>query len=362
MPDNVTVFAAHTFAAARKLDALSTGHKAAGRHGHDFVAHVGASTGESQWAAFPGDEPAFLTSNLAQCIAPLDYADLNEIIDSPSNENLARYVKRSMHDVPQIESVGIQCAQNSGLVIDDSDQVYSWQAFRFEAAHQLPNVPANHKCGRMHGHSFRLLLHKNGNDDEWSLERLWRSIEDTLDHACLNDIAGLENPTSEMIATWIWNQVKSLEPALSCVTVREGVNAGCHFDGCNYRIWKDSRFESAIRLQQAPGSDSRRGLHGHSYLARFFLAAPLDDVLGWTVDYGDVKRLFSPVYKQLDHHAIDDEKTRGGGVIGLSHWLRQELSDVLPALYRIDLFETPGCGASLSWGPRGPLIPLDPGL
>ena len=358
MTTNVMAFAAGSFAAARKLDGLPSGHKAAARHGHDFVASVFAAADEHQWARFPGDEPAFLQSRLATCIATLDYADLNEIIDSPGNENLARYVSTEIEDIPGIRSVGIQCAQNFGVELDDSGLAGSWQAFRFEAAHQLPNVPAGHQCGRMHGHSFGVVLHRKGSDDEGTLGELWERVESTLHHACLNDVAGLENPTSEMIATWIWNQLSPLDAALSCVTIREGITAGCHFDGSGHCIWKDLRFESARSLRRAPDADRRHRLHGHSFLARLFLAAPVDEVLGWTVDYGDVKSSFRPVCEQLDHHTIDYDESGDSDAISLSLWIRNRIADDLPQLYRIDLFETPGCGASLNWGPRGPSIPV----
>ncbi len=90
-----------------------------------------------------------------------------------------------------------------------------------------------------------------------ALIKSWQPIHEQLDHACLNEIDGLENPTSEVIAAWIWSRVKPNLPDLSWVTIYETVTAGCHFDGDNYRIWKESRFESAIRLVRAPDSDHR---------------------------------------------------------------------------------------------------------
>ena len=127
-------------------------------------------------------------------------------------------------------------------------------------------------------------------------------LQADLHHACLNDIPGLANPTSELLAAWLWQRLKAALPALSWITVYETATAGCHYDGRHYRIWKEQRFESALRLARAPEGDPRRRLHGHSYLLRLHLSAPLDQVLGWTVDYGDVKALFKPVYERLDHH------------------------------------------------------------
>jgi 6-pyruvoyltetrahydropterin/6-carboxytetrahydropterin synthase len=190
------------------------------------------------------------------------------------------------------------------------------------------------------------------------LGALWAPLHAELDHACLNDIQGLENPTSEVLSHWLWDRLKPELPALSWVTVYETATAGCHFDGTHYRIWKERRFESALRLALAPEGDPRRRLHGHSYLLRLHLTAPLDDVLGWTVDYGDVKALFQPVYRRLDHHRLDELADLPDPDPGrLTLWMREALAGALPALDRIDLHETPGCGAVLCWGDLGPALP-----
>src|SRR6204780_5333259 len=99
--------------------------------------------------------------------------------------------------------------------------------FRFEAAHRLPNVPPGHKCARLHGHSFRVELAVAGPVDEatgWDIDfqRLfdaWKPLHEELDHHYLNDVAGLENPTSENLARWIWTRVKVPLPELARVVV-----------------------------------------------------------------------------------------------------------------------------------------------
>lgn len=114
-----------------------------------------------------------------------------------------------------------------------------YKEFSFEAAHLLPNVPAGHKCGRLHGHSFRIELRLRGAVDEragWirdfaDVKFAFKPIEDQLDHSYLNDIPGLENPTSENLARWIWNQMKPKLPELCIVIVRETCTAGCIYDG-----------------------------------------------------------------------------------------------------------------------------------
>ena len=111
--------------------------------------------------------------------------------------------------------------------------------FRFEAAHWLPNVPEGHKCRRMHGHSFRGEVAVRGDVDPktgWlidfaDLKRAIDPIVHELDHYCLNDIAGLQNPTSEMVALWLWNRLSPQVPMLYRVTIEETCTSRCHFFG-----------------------------------------------------------------------------------------------------------------------------------
>ena len=113
------------------------------------------------------------------------------------------------------------------------------KVFSIEAAHWLPNVPEGHKCRRMHGHSFQIQISVEGPLDPhlgWvmdfaDLKAAFQPIEDALDHRCLNDIAGLENPTSENLARWIWQRLKPEIPALSQVIVRETCTSGCVYKG-----------------------------------------------------------------------------------------------------------------------------------
>ena len=111
--------------------------------------------------------------------------------------------------------------------------------FTFEAAHRLPNVPAEHKCGRLHGHSFLVTLYISGDIDQntgWimdfgDIKHVFKPIYEQLDHNYLNDIPGLENPTSEVLAKWIWNELKPLLPELSKIQIRETCTSGCIYIG-----------------------------------------------------------------------------------------------------------------------------------
>jgi 6-pyruvoyltetrahydropterin/6-carboxytetrahydropterin synthase len=111
--------------------------------------------------------------------------------------------------------------------------------FHVEAAHRLPHVPPGHKCARLHGHSFRIEVHVEGDLDPvrgWvmdfaDIKSAFQPIHDRIDHHCLNDIEGLENPTSEILAAWIWRQLKPALPALSRIVVHETCTSGCTYAG-----------------------------------------------------------------------------------------------------------------------------------
>jgi len=111
--------------------------------------------------------------------------------------------------------------------------------FRFEAAHLLPKVREGHKCARLHGHSFRIELTIAGPVDEetgWfidyaDLHDAWAPLYDALDHRYLNDVEGLENPTSENLARWIWVRIQKVIPSLAQVTVFETCEVRCEYEG-----------------------------------------------------------------------------------------------------------------------------------
>jgi len=114
-----------------------------------------------------------------------------------------------------------------------------FKTFTLECAHRLPNVPAGHKCARMHGHSFRVEVHVSGPVDAnsgWVMD--FADVRDAfeplfkrLDHRCLNDVPGLENPTSENLARWIWRELAQQLPQLSRVVIHETCTSGCSYAG-----------------------------------------------------------------------------------------------------------------------------------
>jgi 6-pyruvoyltetrahydropterin/6-carboxytetrahydropterin synthase len=114
-----------------------------------------------------------------------------------------------------------------------------FKEFTFEAAHRLPNVPEGHKCARLHGHSFTVSIHVEGEvDDElgWvmdfdEIKVAFEPLYEQLDHHFLNEIEGLQNPTSEELARWIWTRLSPELVGLSTVVVRETCTSGCVYRG-----------------------------------------------------------------------------------------------------------------------------------
>jgi 6-pyruvoyltetrahydropterin/6-carboxytetrahydropterin synthase len=115
-----------------------------------------------------------------------------------------------------------------------------FKEFTFEAAHRLPRVPSEHKCSRLHGHSYRLVVHVSGDVDPDSgmvmdfadIKAAVKPLVDgTLDHYYLNDVEGLENPTSENLARWLWERLVGDLPQLSAIEVRETCTSGVVYRG-----------------------------------------------------------------------------------------------------------------------------------
>lgn len=111
--------------------------------------------------------------------------------------------------------------------------------FEFSAAHQLPKVPEGHKCGRMHGHTYKVEIYLRGvvnPDDGWlvdfgDVKNVWqRRVHSMVDHRTLNDLEGLENPTAETLAPWIYTRLKPPLPDLYRVVVWETPHSAAAYD------------------------------------------------------------------------------------------------------------------------------------
>jgi len=114
-----------------------------------------------------------------------------------------------------------------------------YKTFSFAAAHRLPNVPEDHKCFGMHGHTFRIEVYVQGPlkpragwvMDFADIAAAFNPLQEILDHRCLNDIQGLQNPTSENIARWIWKRLQPALPNLCRIAVQESAESGCIYEG-----------------------------------------------------------------------------------------------------------------------------------
>lgn len=114
-----------------------------------------------------------------------------------------------------------------------------FKEFTIEAAHLLPNLPDTHKCRRLHGHSFRIGVYVRGELDSttgWVMDfadvrTAFQPLFEQLDHRYLNEIEGLENPTSENLARWVWQRLHPSLPGLCRIMIHETCTAGCVYDG-----------------------------------------------------------------------------------------------------------------------------------
>lgn len=115
--------------------------------------------------------------------------------------------------------------------------------FRFEAAHRLPRVPEGHKCARLHGHSFKIEIAVAGDVDPrtgWLIDfarltEAWQPLHDRLDHHYLNEVEGLDNPTSEVLVRWLWDRLAPRLPELDQITLWETCEARCEYRGSGGR-------------------------------------------------------------------------------------------------------------------------------
>lgn len=156
----------------------------------------------------------------------LDHRNLNEVSDlhDVSTEGVSHWIaERLRKDLPILKGVDVKiigdCAFAPQTAKDSA-------AFTFEAAHLLPNLSESHKCRRLHGHSFRVDIAAPDIP-----ARALHAVYDALDHQNLNELPGLDNPTSENVSRWIWEHLINDMPDLTAVTVAETCTAKCIYRG-----------------------------------------------------------------------------------------------------------------------------------
>jgi 6-pyruvoyltetrahydropterin/6-carboxytetrahydropterin synthase len=327
------LLAAAEFEAARRIPGASEANLSR-THGHSFHALARADDTHT--------DSVTLEAALDSAISPLDYAQINDTLAEADDLGIARYLADS---IASPVSLKLQSSRTRGALVDNG-RAWVYLDTGFDAAHQLPQVPSGHKCGRLHGHRFgvRLVADAGQQCTHADLAHAWQPFLESLNHHYLNTIPGLENPTSEVIAMWLFERIKQTMPALAWIEVRETHSAGSQYDGERFHIWKEQRFESAVPFGQ-DGSYS-----GHSYLIRLMLTGNIDSTMGWVLDFGDVKDRFKPVYRQLDHNPLDRlSGIRNGQSASVAEWVHARLSPLVPELSRIDLYESGSRGVSLAF-------------
>lgn len=166
----------------------------------------------------------------------IDHQTLDDLdgLESPTLPELRSWIlKKTKEVLPSVTEVflhieGVNAFEPETIRENTEAHLPDRIGFGFEAAHALTNLPPDHKCHTMHGHSFRVEVAAE------SLEHLSDDLEDLyelLDHRCLNDIDGLRNPTSENLAVWIWNTLSTKRDDLHAVLVAETCTARCIYYG-----------------------------------------------------------------------------------------------------------------------------------
>ncbi|WP_297448336.1 6-carboxytetrahydropterin synthase [Ferrovum sp.] len=309
------------------------------RHGHSFRVEVcDPLRGESSSGQL-GD----LLSNVVE---QLDYQDLDVLFSQRHDAEIWHWIEDRLDLAPGSHGY-LASGPWRGVVRDTMGRLHGWMRDRFESAHFLPNVPAGHKCGRLHGHGFEVVLFFPWEGQAAQLKTRWEGLHARLHGRCLNELSGLDIPTSEILAGWIWSRLQAQGQALTQVAVYETASSGSSFDGTRYRIWKEQSFDSALRSPEG-------ALWGHTYRLRLGLSAPLDEMMGWTQDFGEVKRLFDPLYRELDHQPLHD-KIPAGTTLALLDWVLARTRSLLPTLDRLDLYDTPGSGKIWTLPMTGPV-------
>ena len=114
-----------------------------------------------------------------------------------------------------------------------------YKKFTIESARSLPNLPNSHPCKKIHGHSFKIIIYIEGKIDTKTgfvidfhdIEKAFNPLKIKLDHAYLNNIEGLNNPSSENMCKWIWEKLKIKLPGLLKIEIKETNSTGCIYKG-----------------------------------------------------------------------------------------------------------------------------------
>lgn len=204
-------------------------------HGHSYEVGVtveGACDETLGWLVDYAD----ISRHVEPLLRHLDHYNLNDVLelDEVYEADVAEWLSsRIAPNLPRLKKVSVgvigPCLfAEETIEADAALDLPPRVRFGFEAAHALPNLPPDHKCRRMHGHSFAVEVAAS---EPASISTRLEPLYDRLDHRCLNRIEGLDNPTSENVARWIWDALSAEGASLSAVVVAETCTARCIYRG-----------------------------------------------------------------------------------------------------------------------------------
>ena len=208
-------------------------------HGHSFrivVVVEGEVDGAFGWLVDYGDIKRAFRPLWEQ----LDHHYLNEIegMGDANLGDIAAWIRRRLAPaLPALKDVRVAVAGDNAfrlveLAADPQHELPPRLRFTFEAAQRLPHLPPEHPCRRLHGHSYCLEI--GARDLDRLRDRLGdplRDIYDILDHRCLNDVADLNEATSERLCAWVWDRLAPHVDDLEAVVVQETDTARCIYHG-----------------------------------------------------------------------------------------------------------------------------------
>ena len=365
MTIKTTFIASAPFEAARSVSILPENHRSRKLHGHSFLATIQCSM-PAGIAPYPGGELEVMKSRLALQIAKLDYSDLNKIVETPTDENLARWVNSHCY-VPSTQKIGVQSTADSGVEIDTHGKAHVWRRYVFQSIRRLKNLPEGHVCGAEHSHSFTVIVHVDHEIGERDIsvdydfiDERWAHVSKDLNFVNLNSVSGLGEPSTENLAKWVWTQLKKEVQDVSRVTIYEAPFCGVTFNGINFHVWNESSFSCGVLRRTVSSISQSELVTSHqSFSVRIYVSQPSIEDSNLMAATGGAKECLDTALALIDSKMVAqlpeflDSSTKC-----IAMWIHKQLAQQIPNVERVELFETRGCGVIVSSGFAETVIPV----